>query len=149
MQKLNEPNKEKMTKTAFKDKAELTSLRQKPTAWSRAAGCEQYDMGRMRRPWLSLKIPLFWMAAYTSQWAVGSKTAYHCLSEIWKKLPFGMRNNQEGQVCYSWQMAEPAWHLLKHPDQLTVRRQHNRCSQVLQHTEAIFQPNWRYEVAVG
>lgn len=59
MQKLNEPNKEKMTKTAFKDKVEMMSLRQKPTAWSRAAGCEQYDMGGMRRPWLSLKIPLF------------------------------------------------------------------------------------------
>lgn len=58
MQKLNEPNKEKMT-TAFKDKVEMMPLRQKPTAWSRAAGCEQYDMGGMRRPWLSLKIPLF------------------------------------------------------------------------------------------
>lgn len=58
MQKLNEPNKEKMT-TAFKDKVEMMPLRQKPTAWSRAAGCEQYNMGGMRRPWLSLKIPLF------------------------------------------------------------------------------------------
>lgn len=37
----------------LKDRAEMMSGKEKPAAWSRDVGHEQYDTGRMTSPWPS------------------------------------------------------------------------------------------------